>query len=254
MDWRDSMLIAAEQRLITNSYYGARISGEHLSRHCGEMLETTLEGRLEPHAAYVLSPGSYVRMVVNAGPPPTHFCELADGFILCEAGSPGADHQEALAEIIPSAPENGVIGFGAPPDVMFLDGWTQPGTDGTLTSGDARFAFRLTQAQQRRTRFLEFDLFGFVPREAQGYEISLDGKVVVAGRITRSAPSTKVTIPLPETQGGLYIFHVVSSDPASPASVGASEDSRVFGIGIRTIRLLGETVGDRPVSPDGRSS
>ena len=98
----------------------------------------------------------------------------------------GNPERVALRELVPLAPANGIIKFSAPPDPLFFDGWTPAGVDGTLTSGDARFAFRLGDEKIYEHNKIEIHFFGYVPRDKLRYELYHGRRWLISGTLIPS--------------------------------------------------------------------
>jgi hypothetical protein len=78
-------MLAAAQKMRTNSFYAARYTKPEMYVHCRDVPGEVLSGKLDSRTAYVVSDG--VRTVLDMSRAPSHRCETVDGFNLCTAAN-----------------------------------------------------------------------------------------------------------------------------------------------------------------------
>ncbi len=74
--------LAAEQNLMTNSFYTAHLAKNQAEVHCKEIPDAVSAGILENDAAYILNQDLYLKMT-SSGQMKSHDCSTVDDFILC---------------------------------------------------------------------------------------------------------------------------------------------------------------------------
>ena len=74
-------LLAAEQRMRTNSYYSARYTAANFDFHCHQSIAALAERPLSPDTAYVVTPA--LAAVIAQSPTGPGKCHNVDSFILC---------------------------------------------------------------------------------------------------------------------------------------------------------------------------
>ena len=78
-------LLAADQKMATNSYYSARYTEVSREFHCTQSVTDLAEKPLSPDTAYVVSPA--LAAIIADGPTGPGKCHDLDGFILCSTAS-----------------------------------------------------------------------------------------------------------------------------------------------------------------------
>jgi hypothetical protein len=78
-------LLAADQKMTTNSYYSGRYDEVSREFHCGQSIAELSRKPLSPDTAYVVSP--VLAAIIAEGPSGMGKCHDLDGFILCSTES-----------------------------------------------------------------------------------------------------------------------------------------------------------------------
>jgi hypothetical protein len=79
--------VALRNGLVTNNFYTGRVPRDQWNHHCEYFAKRFEDVPIAPDAAYVLTDSAFTQKGLRL--PATHFCEFADGVVLCRAGHPG---------------------------------------------------------------------------------------------------------------------------------------------------------------------
>jgi hypothetical protein len=150
----------------------------------------------------------------------------------------GAGHPEAL---LPACAAGQVLHFRAGGNgvAYLMDGFSQPESWGVWTVGPS--ATLVLPLAAPAGGWLELGVVGLVDperRPAISWQVAVNGVEVFAGVLNVSGPTT-VTVPLPVGDGDLLIDLNVDN-PIRPSDLGGSADVRPLGIGLASLRIVGQ--------------
>jgi hypothetical protein len=237
-------MLAATQRMGTNSYYSGRMSSEQFRRHCQEIPAAAMTGDLDPKTAYVVNDDFVISWGVNGLA--SHRCEIVDGFNLCTSdptgGGPGPAWLSRVQQHVPVYRPGEQIDFTSSGNAkpFILRGWSQPETWGTWTEGsEAGFLVRLDQ-QRPSALDLAASVHAFVNERHPNLDVavSVNRQPVARWNFTEEDVDGVRHAFIPADVVGTHsILHVefAMSQPARPASLGLSNDTRLLGIGVREL-------------------
>lgn len=241
-------MLAAAQRMRTNSYYAARYTKREIQVHCVEVPAAVLKGNLDTRSAYVVSDA--VRTVLELSPTTTsHRCETIDGFNLCTVSASRADSGKRMPKLVPYAVGD-VLDFTAGGNARkyMTYGWaTDSGSDGTWTDGPLAKLVMGLEAPIERALFLTLNAGArpFVtPRNPQlDVEVAVNGEMVERWTFRYGQPETErhMHVPARVTAGHRMLdLEFRFLNPEAPAYVGAGPDGRLLGLNVRGVQIRPE--------------
>jgi hypothetical protein len=229
-------ILAAEQGLTINSYYGARYRQDSLRFHCTTSVEEVSRAGLKRDTAYVVSPSIAER--IAKGPSGPNHCYRVDGFTLCTLSElPGQRHwlPEDNEKSVPAIP----IGTGeltAQDAGHFLTGWTalEPGVGAWSIKREAVLAYRDAPGNAKSLRL---SLLAVSGRKPVGFTLVYNGGHVDGIVPTVNPPIIKMfTLRLPiEIGAALHKISIITKELLSPADQGYNADPREIGIGVHSL-------------------
>jgi hypothetical protein len=234
-------LLAASQRMRTNSYYAARYSASSLAFHCEEAVQDLLHKPLAPDSVYVLSP-AVVRNILAVGPTGTSACHTLDGFIVCSTKTDFGLGPGLSQEVPLMYPSGRIESFReAANSSYFIGNWQAAQPDGIWSKGYGIVPFRLSPEQ--RSRYDAVSLRLAVPVGPQGvrYHIQSGGEEQSGAILGSAVPRIEVfevRVLLQESPGGIERIVLTTQDAVRPVDIGLNSDGRLIGLGVQGMTLV----------------
>jgi hypothetical protein len=246
-------MLAAEQRMATNSYYAGRTTKDQTRKHCRD-LPAELVGRdnLDPKAAYVVDDKFAIAWGLEGMT--SHRCEVTDGFNLCtndplctndrDGRDPGAAWRTRLLDSVTRYRIGQRLDFrstGNAAPFLWL-GWSEPEPWGTWSAWrEASLLLRPDLVKPSALNVVA-RLRAFLTDRHPHLSVSViaDNQEVGRWDFDSGQPlERRVRVPA-AVVGSSPVLHLrfVISKPASPASLGISEDDRLLGIGMESLRIV----------------
>lgn len=240
--------IAVLQRLKTNSARLARLSSKDYDFHCHQLPKLVFSGKLESDAIYILDPKKYFNAIIkiNSDVHSNHYCSEVDSYIVCQQKT-GVFKPSSSVLNYPSYKINEILGFTKENNnslkYQFGD-WSGAEPEGTWTNGSMAHLIMKIDPKIRKSLTLKIKASPFINEKhlKQMVDILINDQFVsqwVFKNGEKSPPYYQVTIPenLINNFSTLKItFKIV--DPASPKSLGLSDDDRLLGLFISNIQLI----------------
>ena len=234
-------LLAASQRMRTNSYFAARYSASSLAFHCDEAVQDLQRKPLSPDSVYVLSP-SVAWTFLAAGPTGLRACHTLDGFIVCSAKTDFGLGPGLSAEVPLMYPSGRIESFSeAANSGYFIGNWQAAHPDGIWSKGYGIVQFRLSPEQ--RSRYDAVSLRLAVPVGPQGvrYHIqsgSQEQSGTFGGRAVPRIEVFEVRVLLQDPPDGIERIVLTTQDAVRPIDIGLNTDSRLIGLGVQGMMLV----------------
>jgi hypothetical protein len=232
--------IAADQHLTINSFYAGRTSPAQRQYFCiDQMLRIHSEG-FEDATAYVMARAQHLSIPRSHG----HSCRLVDGFILCSQETQDGGKDSVPLEAVAAVQVGEEVSFDVGNDLATRIaglGWAHPEPWGRWMLGPEAFMIlRITgqtKGVQMRLAIVPF----LAPGHAQRVEVFANKQRIGEWRFA-SADANELAFRLPgETSDGQpVVLKFRFPDAISPREVGVSDDSRPFGIGIRSMYVTNQ--------------
>jgi Family of unknown function (DUF6311) len=233
-------LLAASQRMRTNSYYAARYSVASLAFHCEEAVQDLRYKPLAPDSVYVLSP-AVVWNILAAGPTGTSACHTLDGFIVCSTKTdfglgPG------LSSVPFMYPSGRIESFReAANSGYFIGNWHDAAPDGIWSKGYGIVQFRLSPEQRSRYDAVSLQLAVPVGRQGVRYHIQSGSQEQSGAFLGSAVPRIEVfevRVLLQEPPGGIERIVLTTQDAVRPVDIGLNSDGRLIGLGAQGMTLV----------------
>jgi Family of unknown function (DUF6311) len=221
--YRTFGLLAASQRMRTNSYYAARYSASSLAFHCDEAVQDLQRKPLAPDSVYVLSP-SVAWNILAAGPTGTSACHTLDGFIVCSTKTdfglgPGLSLEVPLmypSGRIESCRDAANRGY-------FIGDWHAAEPDGIWSKGHGVVQFRLSPEQRSRYDAASLQLAVPVGPKGVRYHIqsgSQEQSGTFGGRAVPRIEVFEVRVLLQDPPDGIERIVLTTQDAVRPLDIG----------------------------------
>ncbi|QXI19431.1 DUF6311 domain-containing protein [Pseudomonas hamedanensis] len=243
--WQVIADFAGRHRLKTDAVYMGRVSPSALAEAQREARRRLESGQYEADSLYILDDDSLdlasktLRSDTDLLTRVDDFVVLAPGWKRCERCLPMADEGRAISSLVLSRP--GLVHTYDRKSRQLVSGWGAPETWGTWSEGtEAHIALRV--APQTQSIVIEALAFALPPGLSQRVIVSIDGVEVLSTRLTQ-AQGNRLQIPLSAAirqtlaQDATLRLQIQLPDAASPRSLGANDDARVMGIGIKTLTV-----------------
>jgi hypothetical protein len=229
-------LLAAEQGLTVNSYYGARYRQDSLTFHCNTAIEQLSKNGLLHDSLYVVSP-RIAGMIAKGASGPDH-CYTVDGFIVCTTSElPGQTHwrESEAPEMAPSVPLM-ARALTAQDGGYFISGWTglEPGFGAWTVGNEAVLAYHLPA---KPAKSLRLTLLAVTGRNPINFTLVHENGQLEGTIPAVNPPNLQVfTVRLPLGSGpGTHKVSVLVKQLLAPVDQGYNADNRKMGIGVHTI-------------------
>jgi hypothetical protein len=240
-------MLAAEQRMATNSYYAARYTEAQTTTHCRDMPTKIMDGdNLDSKAAYVVDDKFVIAW--GLGGMASHRCEVTDGFNLCTHEPAGQGPGPAWSARISDSVTRYAIGqtldfrsSGNAGPFLWL-GWSEPEPWGTWSAWREAGVLLRPDLVEPSALNVVATLRAFVSGRHPRLSVSVIAGNREVGRwgFDSGQPSERRALIPAAVVASSPVLHLrfVISKPASPASLGMSEDNRLLGIGMESLRIV----------------
>ena len=241
-DWQYFASLASTNKIATNSVFLARFDEAKLKLGNQKIDAELRAGPLDPHSLYILGPWKNDPEPILFNPNQDvlakidGFTVLAPGWKSC-ASCPRLDPKLEMTRYAPNTQINEKMYFyrnALGRNEFMLDGWIPYGELwGSWTEGPN--ASLIIPLPEGKPQFLRLDLRAFVNEKhpKQLFEVFIDGQLVQSASLAKFE-GNQIDIPLPRSVlGGQFIkIQIKLLNPASPKSLGISDDDRQLGIGL----------------------
>ncbi|MGF6089637.1 DUF6311 domain-containing protein [Pseudomonas sp. 18173] len=236
---------AARHGLKTDAVYMGRMSSSALDSAQDDAQRRLATGQYEADSLYILDDDA-LDVAINNVHSDTDLLTRVDDFVVLAPGWKHCaqclamdDEGQAMSSVLRSEP--GVVKAFNHKTRQLGKGWAAPEAWGTWSDGhEAEIVLRVAP----RTSSIVIDAMAFVwpPNVSQRVTVSFNGIEVLSTRLTE-AQGNRLNIPLTaairETlaDDGILNIHLHLPDAISPQSLGLNDDTRVMGLGLKTLTV-----------------
>ena len=243
--WQAIADFAATHGLQTDAVYMGRMSPSVLERTQLDAQRRLATGEYEADSLYIIDDEALdaaihsVRSDTDLLTRVDDFVVLAPGWKHCDQCLAMVDEGRAMSSIPLS--QSGLVQTFNRKSRQLTKGWSVPETWGTWSEGaDAEITLRVMP--DTHAVVLDASAFVMPPTLTQRVIVSINGEQVLSTRLTQ-VQDNRLEIPLStairETlgKGGLLKLQLHLPDAVSPQQLGLNGDSRVMGLGLRTLTV-----------------
>ncbi|MBK5529963.1 hypothetical protein JFT91_28315 [Pseudomonas sp. TH08] len=243
--WQAIADFAATHRMQTDAVYMGRMSPSVLERTQLDAQRRLATGEYEADSLYIIDDEA-LDAAIHSVHSDTDLLTRVDDFVVLAPGWKHCDQCLAMVDegrAMSSIPlsQSGLVQTFNRKSRQLTKGWSVPETWGTWSEGsDAEITLRVMP--DTHAIVLEASAFAMPPALTQRIIVSINGEQVLSTRLTQ-VQDNRLEIPLStairETlgKGGLLKLQLHLPDAVSPQQLGLNGDSRVMGLGLRTLTV-----------------